>query len=132
MVLVQRGWVPRNFLDRLQVTPVVTPAGVIELQGRIAPPPSKLYEFGRSEKTVLRQNVDLAALSAEMGRPFLSVSVQQLGVASEGLLREWPKIATGVEKHYGYAFQWFALSALISILYVWFQIVRRFKQPKQG
>lgn len=132
VLLVQRGWVARNFLDRTQVTPVVTPAGTVELQGRIVPPPSKLYELGHAEKTVLRQNIDLAAFSAEVGQPLLGVSVQQSGVASEGLLREWPKVASGVEKNYGYAFQWFALSALISILYVWFQIVRRFKKSQQA
>ena len=132
VVVVQRGWVARNFIDRTQVTPVITPAGVVELQGRIVPPPSKLYELGNAEKTVLRQNMDLASFSAEIGRPLLAVSVQQSGAATEGLLREWPKIASGVEKNYGYAFQWFALSALISILYVWFQIVRRFKQPRQA
>ena len=132
VVLVQRGWVARNFLDRMQVTPVNTPGGVVELQGRIAPPPSKLYELGHTEKTVLRQNIDLTGFSAEINLPLLSVSVQQSGAASDGLLREWHQVASGVEKHYGYAFQWFALSALISILYVWFQIVRRFKQPRQG
>jgi len=132
VLLVQRGWVARNFLDRAQVTPVITPTGTVELQGRIVPPPSKLYELGQAEKTVLRQNIDLVAFSAEVGQPLLAVSVQQSGVASEGLLREWPQVASGVEKHYGYAFQWFALSALISILYVWFQIVRRFKKPQQA
>jgi surfeit locus 1 family protein len=132
VLLVQRGWVARNFLDRMQVTPIITPSGTVELEGRIVPPPSKLYELGEAEKTVLRQNVDLAAFSVEIGRPLLAVSVQQSGVASEGLLREWPKVASGVEKHYGYAFQWFALSALISILYVWFQIVRRFKKSQQA
>jgi surfeit locus 1 family protein len=131
VVMVQRGWVARNFLDRLNVTPVSTPDGVVELQGRIAPPPSKLYELGNAEKTVLRQNIDLKAFSAEINLPLLLVSVQQSGAASDGLLREWHQVASGVEKHYGYAFQWFALSALISILYVWFQIVRRFKQPRQ-
>jgi len=39
-------------------------------------------------------------------------------------LREWPQPVAGVEKHYGYAFQWFGLGALITMLYVWFQIVR--------
>jgi surfeit locus 1 family protein len=47
-------------------------------------------------------------------------------VASEGLLRDWPQAGSGIEKHHGYAFQWFGLSALIALLYVWFQIVRRF------
>ena len=131
VVLVQRGWVARNFVDRMKVTPVSTAPGVVEIHGRIAPPPSKLYELGHAEKTVLRQNINLKGFSAEINLPLLSVSVQQSGGASDGLLRDWYQVASGVEKHYGYAFQWFALSALISILYVWFQIVRRFKQPRQ-
>jgi surfeit locus 1 family protein len=72
----------------------------------------------------------LAALRAKTGWPLLEVTVVQTGAPSEGLLREWPQPATGVEKHYGYAFQWFGLSALITLLYVWFQIVRRNTTPK--
>ena len=32
--------------------------------------------------------------------------------------------AAGVDKHHGYAFQWFALCALTAGLYVWFQIIQ--------
>ena len=39
--------------------------------------------------------------------------------------------AAGVHKHYGYAFQWFALSALILGLYVWFQLIRP-RRARQG
>jgi surfeit locus 1 family protein len=42
---------------------------------------------------------------------------------SDGLARDWPAADTGVAKHHGYAFQWFALSALLVILYVWFQLI---------
>ena len=132
VVLVQRGWVARNFLDRTHVPPIATPAGVVELEGRLAPAPSKLYELGGPESGPIRQNLDLARFSAELGRPLLPVSVQQLGAPSDGLRRDWPQAGTGVEKHYGYAFQWFALSALIAILYVWFQIVRRFISPRRA
>lgn len=126
VVLVQRGWVARNFIDRTSLPRIETPSGVVEIQGRIVPPPSKLYELGGPEMGRIRQNLDMTRFSAELGVPLLPVSVQQMGAASEGLLREWPQVATGVATHYGYAFQWFALSALIAILYVWFQIVRRF------
>ena len=132
VILVQRGWVARNFIDRTRVPALETPAGVVEIEGRIAPPPAKLYEFGGPETGLIRQNLDMARFRAELGLPLLDVSVQQTGVASEGLLREWPQVSTGVEKHYGYAFQWFALSALIAILYVWFQIVRRFISPQHA
>lgn len=125
-LLVQRGWVPRNFQDRMQVPQVQTPAGLVEVVGRIVPPPGKLYELGTAEKGAIRQNLDLVRFAAETGLSLAPVSVQELGAASDGLLRDWPQAGSGIEKHHGYAFQWFGLSALIAILYVWFQIVRRF------
>jgi surfeit locus 1 family protein len=45
--------------------------------------------------------------------------------------RDWPAVSSGVDKHYGYAFQWFGLCGLIALLYVWFQIVRRFIRPRR-
>ncbi len=131
VILVQRGWVARNFVDRAILPQIETPAGVVEIQGRIAPPPVKLYQLGGPETGLIRQNVDMVSFSAEIGMPLLPVSVQQTGDAGDGLLRDWPRVASGLEKHYGYAFQWFALAALIAILYVWFQIVRRFIRPPQ-
>lgn len=123
VILVERGWVQRNFVQRDKLPDIATPPGVVELHGRMAPPPAKLYEFAGSDRGPIRQNIDLAQFRAETGLAVLPMSVQQTGEPSEGLLREWPEPASGVEKHYGYAFQWWALSALIAILYVWFQFI---------
>lgn len=123
VVLVQRGWAPRNFLDRASLPPVVTPAGLVEVAGRMAPPPGKLYEFQGKAAGAIRQNLDLADFSAETRLALLGLSVVQAGAASEGLLRDWPQVDSGVGKHYGYAFQWFALSGLMAVLYVWFQFI---------
>jgi surfeit locus 1 family protein len=129
-VLVQRGWVQRNFEKREQLPTVQTPAGLVELTARIAPPPARLYEFKGAEGGAIRQNLDLAAFRAETGLALLDVSVVQTGPASEGLLRDWPRAGSGSERNYGYAFQWWAMSALIAILYAWFQfIVPRRKVP---
>ena len=46
---------------------------------------------------------------------------------ADGLHRHWPPPAVDVHKHYGYAFQWFALAALILGLYVWFQVLAPFR-----
>ncbi|MBI3532025.1 MAG: SURF1 family protein [Burkholderiales bacterium] len=129
-VLVQRGWVPRNFEDRSRVPVVETPTGLVTVVGRIVPPPGKLYELGAAEVGPIRQNLDLAQFRSETGLPLAAVSVQQTDAAADGLARDWPPGNTGVDKHYGYAFQWFGLCALIAVLYVWFQIVRRFFQRK--
>lgn len=131
VVLVQRGWVPRDFTNRTRVPAIPTPAGTVRLQGRLAPSPGKLYELGEAGAGPIRQNIDLAAFARETGLSPLDVSVLQSGDASDGLLREWPQVALDVSKHHGYAFQWFALCALAGILYVWFQILspRRKRRP---
>ena len=123
-VLVQRGWVPRNSLDRTQLPALSTPVGVVEVQGRLTASPSRLYELGAPPPALIRQNVTVESFAAEIRRPMLALTVLQLGAPSEGLLRDWPATDLGLQKHYGYAFQWFALCALILGLYVWFQLVK--------
>jgi surfeit locus 1 family protein len=130
VLLVQRGWAPRNFTQRELLPPVQTPAGTVEVRGRLAPPPAKLYAFDTEETGPIRQNLDLARFRAETGLALLPLSVQQTGPASEGLLRQWPQAGSGAEKNYGYAFQWWAIAALIAILYVWFQLVLPRRQAR--
>jgi surfeit locus 1 family protein len=123
VILVQRGWAPRNFNDRALLPEVQTPAGPVTVTGRIAPPPSKLYEFKGVDTGRLRQNIDLKAYRMETGLPLLDVSLLQTGGPSEGLLRDWAAPNVGVDKHYGYAFQWFGLCALVIGLYGWYQVI---------
>ena len=131
VVLVQRGWAPRNFMAREQLPPVQTPAGEVQLEGRIAPPPSRLYQPGAAGSGPIRQNLDLPAFAAETGLALLPVTVQQTGRPSQGLRRDWPEAAgRGPETNYGYAFQWWALCGLIAALYVWFQFIQPRRQAR--
>jgi len=136
-VLVQRGWAPRDIRDRTLLPRVAEPAGEVEVRGLIAPPPARLFEFSAAASGPIRQNLDVAAYSIEIKMPLVPLSLQQTdegaapGAAAAGnsaandtLLRQWPHPAVDVHKHYGYAFQWFAMSALMLGLYVWFQLVR--------
>lgn len=132
VVLVQRGWVQRNFEQRTALPPVRTPAGTVEVAGRLAPPPAKLYAFSAEDQGPIRQNLDLARFRAETGLPLLPLSVQQAGAASEGLQRQWPQAASGAERNYGYAFQWWAIATLIAVLYVWFQLVVPRRQARRA
>ena len=150
VVVVQRGWVPRNFEQRSQLPDISTPEGVVSVEGRLAGPPSRLYDLGGAESGSIRQNLDLASFSEELqsqlklqpqstlfanpNRLMTQVSVQQTAdtsatnlehmVQEDGLLRNWPVINKGVDKHYGYAFQWFALSLLMVGLFLWFQFFK--------
>ncbi len=149
-VMVQRGWIQRNFESRTQLQPIQTPAGLVDVVARIEPPPSHLLELGKSKTAVpvaeagsagkppaersspIRQNLDLEAFRVETGLPLRTdLSLQQTGTPSEGLQRDWPAPALGVERHYGYAFQWFGLSVLVAFLYVWFQFIAPRRKGKR-
>jgi surfeit locus 1 family protein len=134
IILVQRGWALRNFTDRSTLPDIQTPSELVSVRGRIAPPPSKLYAFKGVESGRLRQNIDIDAFSREIGLPLLALSVVQTGPANEGLLRDWAAPNVGIDKHYGYAFQWFGLFALVVGLYLWFQLINpwRLKRKKSS
>lgn len=135
VVLVQRGWLPRHATDRTRIAPYVTDTGLVRLQGRIAPSASRLYDLGSAASGPIRQNLDLAAFAAESRLKLLPLVIVQDDAgppASDGLARQWPQPASDVHKHYGYAFQWFGLSALATTLYVWFQLIRPRRRAPRG
>lgn len=125
VLLVQRGWVPRRIDDRTALPPLQTAPGDVEIEGRLAPPPSHLFALGSDAPGPIRQNVDLDAYGAEWKFRPLTGSLQQTAPPDgQGLLvRHWPHVGVDVQKHYGYAFQWFGLCILTVGLYVWFQII---------
>jgi surfeit locus 1 family protein len=122
-VLVQRGWVPRDAADRTRVPDVPTPTAEVRIDGRIAPPPARTFAFAGEDRGRIRQNLDLDDFARETGLPLAPLTVLQLDAAPDGLQREWPAPSTGVDRHRGYAFQWFGLAALVLTLYVWFQFI---------
>jgi surfeit locus 1 family protein len=135
VVPVQRGWLARDFIDRARLASVGTPSGDVEVLGRLAPPPSKLFQLGGADSGVIRQNLDFASWALEIHHPLPALSVLQteavraidasdIGVSEDGLLRQWPVPAVDVGKHHGYALQWFAMSALIAGLACWHLLIR--------
>ena len=127
LVWVQRGWTPRDNNERTRLPMVPTPAGTVEVTGRVAPAPARLYQFAADAGGAIRQNLDLGESARVLGQTVAPLTVVQTDAPAEGpdgLLRDWPAPAVDIHKHHGYAFQWFALSFLITGLYVWFQVIR--------
>lgn len=138
-ILVQRGWAPRDASDRQRLPLLSDPGLPVELSGRLIASTSRVLDIGAASSGAIRQNLDHAAFAQEVGLDLLPLTVLQLGAVSlngqalaDGLLRDWPAPDLGLQKHYGYAFQWFALCALILILYVWFQIIRPRRRRDRG
>ena len=74
----------------------------------------------------------LADYRLETGLDLLGAVAIQTGPASEGLQRQWDAPDLGLDKHHGYAFQWFGLCALLVGLYVWFQGLAPRRRARAG
>ncbi len=125
-VLVQRGWIPRDFMDRKKLASIETPSDEVTIEARQMPdptPPAVFAKEAASEHPIVA-SIDLVALDKALPDKTYKGMVQQVGAASEGLKRDWYEPASGVEKHYGYAFQWFAMCAVLAGLYLWFQWIK--------
>ena len=127
---VQRGWVQRDLRDARKVPPVSTPATQVTVTGRIAAPLSHMVELAAPVAANqamptprIQVNLDMAQMQA-LVNDNVSAVVIQTGPDSDGLRRDWPVVALSADKNKGYAFQWFALSALIAGLYLWFQWIQ--------
>ncbi|OCS45954.1 SURF1 family protein [Ralstonia pickettii] len=131
-VLVDRGWLPRDPADRTRIAPYTTPTGEVQVEGMAVPHASRVFSLGSKAGADevgqrLRQNIDLDAFSHEIGVPLQPFVVQQQSDVEDGLLRDWPRADLGAERNYGYAFQWFAMSAAVLGLMVFYS-VRRYRR----
>lgn len=120
-VLVARGWIPRNAADRTHLPPLVTPQGPIEIEGTARQGIGHVMQLGAPEPlrpAAIVQNLDAAGFAEASGLDMQQVIIEQSSDTNDGLVRDWPVPSSGVEKHRGYAFQWYALAAMAFIFFV--------------
>jgi len=116
-VLVNRGWLPRSIADPAAIAPYRTPTGPVEIDGIARADASKAFELGgrgSAPHGKIRQNLDVGAFAAETGLPLQPFVIQQTGFGTatdDGLARDWPAPTVGVERNYGYMFQWWGMAA---------------------
>jgi surfeit locus 1 family protein len=136
-IAVLRGWVPRpapgaDATGKAIPTipaPVPEPAGDV-VQGRLLSHLPRLYELpalmgGAGDEHMaaldwngspaVAQNLSLDDYAAASGLDFLPVVLEQHNDTGDGLLREWAGPPVDVDKHLGYAMQWFSFAAIALI-----------------
>lgn len=121
-VLVLRGWLPRDAQDYARVPGFATPPGTVTIEGVATLSAGHLMQLGSAGelKPGMRvQNLELDAVVRASGLALQPFFLQQSGAGQgEGLVREWPAPDLGVDKHRGYAFQWYALAAMAALFFV--------------
>ncbi|MES2537773.1 MAG: SURF1 family protein [Pseudomonadota bacterium] len=120
-VLVNRGWLPRDPLDRAKLPSIATPAGMVDIEGIVRRNSGNVLQLGKAESLrpgAIVQNADLAGFAQASSLALQPFIIEQLGNTQDGLVRDWPRPSTGIDKHLGYAFQWYALAAMAFIFFV--------------
>jgi surfeit locus 1 family protein len=116
-VLVNRGWIAWN--DRTRVPAVPTSLQEQSIQGRAVVPSSRFVELGPVERSgPLRQNLVLEREQRRTGLALQPWIIEQTSDAPDGLARVWERPDMGVERHIGYAVQWYVFATLTVIFYV--------------
>jgi|TARA_B110000238_G_C16107027_1_gene430930 surfeit locus 1 family protein len=127
-VLVDRGWVAQG-PSRNDLPLIEFESEQVTISGRIYVPYGEAYSLGGiadgedSNWPRRIQFVDYAQLATRLGetiQPFtLRLDVQE----SNGYRRDWAANNLSSAKHYGYAFQWYAMAFAVIVLW-WLYSIR--------
>ena len=136
-LLVLRGWIGRDPYDRARLPSLVTPPGVVTVAGEAVaslpqpmmlgkePPPGpqdrlwQHFEYETFSQWAAQGKAQLADV------PLYPVILRQTVEPAyrDGLARDWNQPGVSVDRHLGYAFQWFALTA--AAIVTWLILLRR-------
>jgi cytochrome oxidase assembly protein ShyY1 len=120
-VMIARGWIQRDRNDRTKLPSVVTPTGLVQVEGMAKRNAGHLLQLGRAEELrpgATMQNVEIAEFSAASKLPMQPFIIEQQSPMQDGLIRDWPRSSAGADKHRGYAFQWRGLAAMALLFYL--------------
>lgn len=127
IVLINRGWLPRNPEDRTKINAVPTSNVPLTIQGTVRDNPTKIFELKNqslSQPTSIRANLDVETFNQKTGLTAFPFFIMQTSDSSDGLIRDWPRPKNGAERNYGYMVQWWGLAAALFI-YVLIILLRR-------
>jgi surfeit locus 1 family protein len=121
LVMVDRGWIPldKSGFDGSAPAGTQTVTGAwralpqpgLRLEGTVNCPEQKAFPA-----VVLYPTPD--DLECLFSRPVVGGLLLMDAEAPAGFVREWTDFGFPPERHYGYAFQWFALAAVVVIVFV--------------
>jgi surfeit locus 1 family protein len=122
LILVDRGWVPMD-ADRRLLPAVDTPQGRVSVRGVWEPLPRPGLRVGANDcggsgwPRVVQYPLH-RELQCLLGGELVEGVLWLDPAADGGFRREWQETGFPPERHYGYAFQWFALAGTLLVVFV--------------
>jgi surfeit locus 1 family protein len=130
-VMVLRGWVARDARERTRLPVLPGQADAVRIEGfaqaSLAQPMVLARQAEAAPSERLWQHYDPEVYRRWSGLEVVEGIVRQTSDLPDGLARDWVEPGSGADKHRGYAFQWFAMSAtaaLAALVLAW-RTVRR-------
>ncbi len=123
VLMVDRGWVPKEFGDEARTPEIGVPEAPRQVTGQLdrLPRPGIALE-GQAQEGWPRVVVfpERADLARALGRELVPGLLLLAPAEPDGFVRNWRPAEFGPERHLGYAVQWFALAGTLVVLYlVW-------------
>lgn len=126
-LLVNRGWLPASG-DRSLLPEPQTATGMVSVKGFLRVSTDRFKELSDTYREGrIWENVTIERFAAWSKFMLQPVVMYQTDPVEDGLLRDWARPDSGSERNFGYALQWFALSALTG--FFWLRYVFRRKSP---
>ena len=122
-LLVNRGWIEKPG-DDLDIDLLATPEGRITVRGRAGSLPRAAYKMGDAigpatdwpMAAVYPTLTEVATVLGHEVQPFVLLMDHE---EVAGFYRHWVPTEFGPGKHFGYAFQWFTMGAVLAGLLMW-------------
>jgi surfeit locus 1 family protein len=127
-VLVLRGWIARDVADRTRLPALRTPEGTVRIEGLAMTSLPQPIVLARDEADPAPDARIWQRLEPDVYRRWSRLALQpvlvrQTSPLDDGLARDWTEPGSGVDKHHGYAFQWYALALATTALWVWLVVI---------
>ena len=127
-ILVNRGWIPMETMDRQQLPEVAANESLFKIMGIIAVP-EKGFQLGAMDSDSMWPRrllyIDLLQVNDRLQQEQYPAVLMLSEGKPEAYRADWQPVVDGSVKHYSYAVQWFLMSLVTIILFGFFVIKRR-------
>ena len=131
LLLVNRGWIEKGS-GAVDARLLDVPTSRLTVRGRAGSLPRAGYKMGDAinagtdwPRTAVYPSSE--EIEAALGQPVQDFVLLMDHEEEHGFLRQWAPTEFGPSKHFAYAFQWFAMAAVLAALLTWNYKKKRFQ-----
>ena len=131
LLLVNRGWIEKGS-GAVEASLLDAPTSRVTVRGRAGSLPRAGYKMGDAinagtdwPRTAVYPSSE--EIEAALGQPVQDFVLLMDHEEEHGFLRQWAPTEFGPSKHFAYAFQWFAMAAVLAALLTWNYKKKRFQ-----